>query len=443
MFKNIFLLLACLYILSTNLLAQSKGYEIKVKITPLKNVPIYLGYHFGDNQYVVDTTYLNENSTGIFKKNNNLPEGMYLIVLPNMKYFNILLTKNQQLIITNDTTNLYQNLIIENDEENIFFAQYQKQLYLLKKQINILEPKINQYPDSANIYNTIINDEQNKLVQLKEKWIEKNPNSLLSKIFKALDTKDFNFDATIFFKDVDFTDSRLLFTPAFSKTLDEFFTSLPSLSSLNIDSLYKAIDYIFMQSMKNPSVYEEISKYLISQFDLSGNYPNPDAFWYIADKYFLSGLTPWINEAFKTKLSKYNQRIESICMNHTFPSLYLNDEFEKKYNVLDTKAENTLLVFWNPECEHCIHYLKKLYNLYLNTSRTKLEVVAILTGNNKDLWKKEIKNYNWKNLYDSKLLNDFIEDLFLYNTPQIFLLDKNKKIIAKDITVEELTYWIK
>jgi len=332
--------------------------------------------------------------------------------------------------------------MIENDDENSFFAQYQKQLYSSKKHNSYFEKLMNQYPDSVNRYKKAINDEQNKLNQLKDEWIEKHPNSFLSKILKALEAKDFNFDAAVFFNNVDFTDSRLLFTPVFSKTLDDFFTSLPSLTTKNIDSLFKAIDYIFMRSMKNPSVYEEISKYLISQFDLSGNYPNPDAFWYIADKYFLSGLTPWISDAFKAKLSKYTQRIEKICINHTFPNLSLCDEFDKKCNVVETNAENTLIVFWNPECEHCMEYLKKLSNLYHATPQTKLEVIAILTGNNKELWKKEIKNYNWKNFYDPKLLNDFVEDLFLYNTPQLFLLDKNKKIIAKDITVEELTHWL-
>lgn len=35
-----------------------------------------------------------------------------------------------------------------------------------------------------------------------------------------------------------------------------------------------------------------------------------------------------------------------------------------------------------------------------------------------------------------KLLNDFIEELFLYNTPQVFVLDKDKRIVAKDIMPE-------
>lgn len=424
-------------------LSQPQGYSIRVKIKPLKNQPIYLGYHYGNNQYVVDTAMLDKNSEVIFKKSHTLPEGMYLIVLPNMKYFNIILSKNQNLTIENDTSNLYLNLKIENDEENKLFAEYQKQLYINQQHKEVYKERIKQHPDSAFYYNQLIDQNKNNLLQQKNEYIEKHPNWLFTKILKAILPTPFTLEATIYFANVDFTDHRLLFSPAFVQKLDDFFTSIPSLTLNNIDSLYKAIDYILMQSMKNTSVYEEISKYLIGQFDLSGNYPNPDAFFYIADKYFLNGLCPWVSDAFRAKLKKYNERIHTICLGSTFPNLYLSNIQNKKIKVTDFQSNYTLVVFWNPECEHCIDYLKKIKSVYSLYNQNQLEVVAILTGSNVELWKKEIVNYPWIHLYDPKLMNDFIEDLFLFNTPQMFLLDKDKKIIAKDILAEELNNWIK
>ncbi|MGQ9848350.1 MAG: thioredoxin-like domain-containing protein [Bacteroidales bacterium] len=436
-------ILGLLLITSLLSVGQSQGYKIKVKIMPLKNQPVYLGYHYGDNQYVVDTAMLNNNSEAIFSKPHTLPEGMYLIVLPDMRYFNIILSKNQNLSIENDTSNLYLNLKIENDDENKLFAEYQKQLYLNKLKNEEYKKRIKQYPDSAIIYNELINQNKNNLLQQKNEWIDKHPDWLFTKILKAILPTPFTFDASLFFANVDFSDQRLLFSPAYVQKLDDFFTSIPSLTINNIDSLHRAIDYILMQSMKNTSVYEEITKYLISQFDLSGNYPNPDAFFYIADRYFLNGLCPWVSDAFKAKLKKYNERIKTICIGSTFPSLYLSDIHNKKIKITDTKSNYTLVVFWNPECEHCIDYMKKIKNVYTSYNRNELEVVAILTGSNSELWKKEMDNYPWIHLYDPKHINDFIEELFLFNTPQVFLLDKNKKIIAKDILAEELKNWIK
>lgn len=431
------------FIISLLTCGQSKGYTIKVKIKPLKNQPIYLGYHYGNNQYVIDTAMLNKNSEAIFNKKHTLPEGMYLVVLPNMKYFNIIISKNQNLIIENDTTNLYLNLKIENDEENKLFAEYQKLLYLNQQNNKVYNERIKQYPDSEMIYKRLIEKNKNNLLKIKNEWIEKHPDWLFTKILKTILPTQFTFDASLFFANVDFTDNRLLFSPAFVQKLDDFFTSIPSLTLNNIDSLYRAIDYILMQSMKNASVYEEIAKYLINQFDLTGDYPIPDAFFYIADKYFLGGMCPWVSDAFKTKLKKYNERIHSICIGSTFPSVYFSDIQNKKIKITDTQSNYTLVVFWNPECEHCIDCLKKIKSVYSFYDQNQLEVVAILTGSNLELWKKEIVNYSWINLYDPKLLNDFVEDFFLVSTPQIFLLDKDKKIIAKDILCEEIKNWIK
>jgi thiol-disulfide isomerase/thioredoxin len=102
-------------------------------------------------------------------------------------------------------------------------------------------------------------------------------------------------------------------------------------------------------------------------------------------------------------------------------------------------------VFWNPECEHCVQYLAELKSIYQTYNRQQFEVIAILTSDKPELWKKTIheNDFIWKNYYDKKLLNDFIEDLFLYSTPQLFLLDKDKKIVAKDISTDELDTWLK
>lgn len=436
MFKSLSILGILLFV---NFLSFGQlGYEIKVKLKPLKNEPVYLGYHYGENQYVIDTAFLNNNSEAIFRKNHRLPEGMYLIVLPNMKYFNIIISKNQKFSIENDTTNLYLNLKIKNDEENKLFADYQRQLYLNKLKFRNLQERIMQHPDSEEFYNKIIEQNKSNLLAKKNEWIEKHPDWLFTKILKALLPVGFTFDAQKYFKNVDFTDEHLLFSPVFTYKLDDFFTSLPSLTINNIDSLYQAIDYILTQSMQNSSVYEEIIKYLLNQFDISGNYPNIDAFWYIANKYCLNELCPWINDNFKAKLAKYNNKIHKVCINETFPEIYLYDENDKKEKITETKSHFLLIVFWNPECEHCINYLNKLKKIYQSYNRNQFEVVGVLTGFNAELWKQEIKNYPWKNYYDPKLLNDFIEDLFLTNTPQTFLINKDKKIIAKDVLTEEL-----
>jgi hypothetical protein len=55
-------------------------------------------------------------------------------------------------------------------------------------------------------------------------------------------------------------------------------------------------------------------------------------------------------------------------------------------------------------------------------------------------WKNYIKEnkLDWINVADPKLQNNFREEFDIKTTPQIFILDKDKKILAKKIDEETL-----
>ena len=62
--------------------SQKKGYEIKITINGLPDSTIYLAYHFGDKQYLKDTVKLDRMGSGLFSGIEELPQGIYMVVLP-------------------------------------------------------------------------------------------------------------------------------------------------------------------------------------------------------------------------------------------------------------------------------------------------------------------------------------------------------------------------
>ena len=73
----------------------NKGYEISFKIDGLSDSTVYLAYHLGDKQYLKDSVRLDKSGNGLFKGKEPLPQGIYMIVLPGRKYFEMLLPENQ------------------------------------------------------------------------------------------------------------------------------------------------------------------------------------------------------------------------------------------------------------------------------------------------------------------------------------------------------------
>ena len=120
---------------------------------------------------------------------------------------------------------------------------------------------------------------------------------------------------------------------------------------------------------------------------------------------------------------------------------------KKKMHALQS---NYLILFIsNPDCPTCATVTEALANsnilesiFSLNNSDTKmLTVLSIYPDSNIDEWRKALPNLpqkNWVNAYDDGtiLTNKKLYDLKAI--PSLYLLDKNKQIILKDTSFEEI-----
>ena len=81
--------------------------------------------------------------------------------------------------------------------------------------------------------------------------------------------------------------------------------------------------------------------------------------------------------------------------------------------------------------------MKEIIDGYKDKS---VKVYAVCTEVEMDKWKKFIreKQLHWINVADPELKNNFRHDFDILTTPQIFLLNENKEIIAKKIEADTL-----
>ena len=64
---------------------SKEGYNITGNVVGLKDSTVMLAYYFGGKQYAVDTAVV-KNGSFTFKGNENLQEGIYLIVMSCLLY---------------------------------------------------------------------------------------------------------------------------------------------------------------------------------------------------------------------------------------------------------------------------------------------------------------------------------------------------------------------
>lgn len=117
-----------------------------------------------------------------------------------------------------------------------------------------------------------------------------------------------------------------------------------------------------------------------------------------------------------------------------------------KMDLYDVKADNTIMFFSNPGCEDCkavIDQLMSLQGLNEAIADGKLAVVNVYPDEDLKEW------FAYAPVYPDNWYNGFDQDLAvgggLYNLraiPSLYLLDKDKKVIFKDVDPMMLTDYL-
>ena len=133
---------------------ERPGYELNVSIPELKDSTVYLGYHFGDKQYIKDTLKLDSSGKGSLSGTDTLPQGIYMIILPGKQYFEVLMPDDQHFSISCSFPDYYRTLEFTGSAENNAFVSYQKHWMELQKQASEINKRLQgnrQNPDSLRI----------------------------------------------------------------------------------------------------------------------------------------------------------------------------------------------------------------------------------------------------------------------------------------------------
>ncbi|MFN2457017.1 MAG: thioredoxin-like domain-containing protein [Chitinophagaceae bacterium] len=444
---------------------SQEGYEIKVTLKPIRNQFVYLGHYYGKQLPIVDSVKLNEKSEGIFKGNKKLGGGIYLIGYPDRaKNFEILIDKNQRFSIIADTSNIAK-LTFHNSPENTEFKEYQGFMVQNGKLLDRLYVTRRNNPKDSATITTQIEAINKKVKQYRSKIIVANKNNLLATLLQAMQepevpgtdptaNKDslfaYRYFKNHFWDGVNFYDERLTRTPFFESRIDKYFEQLVYPKA---DSVIKEIDWM----MSYASVNEEMQKFLLLKFVnryLNQRYMWEDAvFVHLFEKYFAQKNYSWLTEQGKKVITERAYSLMANIFGNPASDVDLPDASGKKVTLYNVNAPYVLLIIWDPKCSHCKEVLPQLDSMYRKKWKAmgvKMFAMAKETDGTQKDWISFINEHkikDWVHVYYSKeedkvRVNAGIpgySQLFdVQSFPTLYLLDKNKRIIAKKITEKQV-----
>lgn len=393
-----------------------------------------------DLEYIVHAT-IKEGGTFNLKLDSTITKGMYKLVyaLPKEEYsFDIIYNAKEDIELTfnSETGVSYQKSM-----ENKLMSSYTNEMSLISQEIG----KCYALKSKDSLALKVIFSKQLK-TQLKFESDAKGTIALhfivankpyIPKNYQGLNTYVQNVK-THFFDNVNFNDIILQSSSFLTeRTLNYVFGTASDTEDetitykKNVDDVYKG-----MKEAK-PAIKEKIFLELWQQM-ADSDYESVAN--YIADKYLIP-LAKTLNDA---ELVKSLTQFKSLSIGNTAPDFLLKSTEDKgrankKLTDLHV-SENYLILFWSSTCSHCLNEIPQLKAYLKSIKKTKLQVIAIALEEDSKSWSKEIVKYPefihvlGINKWDNTIANSYNVNA----TPTYFLLNKDKKIIAKPYDLDAL-----
>lgn len=454
----------------TGSLAFAQGYQLTFKAPGYKNGIAFLTYYMGNNFNIADSAAIGNNGVAVFKGAEKLQPGIYAIFFPGKQLrTEFLIGPEQNVSITADTSDLVNKTIVTGSKENQLYDQYQK---VAASKGRLIQQERQAFSMAATKADSALHEKKytaliNDLNDYREGIIKNQPNSMMAALLSAMkepaypskvpvtrqDSIDnYNEYKKHYWDGISFMDDRIIRTPFFLKKIERYYREVISPEP---DTIIKDIDYKLLLARSSPEMYKFLLNWLTDEF-INPKYMGQDAvFVHLFEKYHSKGASPWLNEKQMESISRRAYMQMANLIGEKAADLDMLNPEDKPTSLYSLNADYTIVCFWDPNCGHCKEEVPRLDSIYrASWQKHNLKIFAVLTPDGKQNVKPEwlafIKEHNigdWAHAYKTKEMEDadlaaqkpsFRQLYDIIMTPTIYLLDKDKRIIGKKLTLLQL-----
>lgn len=433
--------------------AQS-GYRIEAKFAGMTGGECKLVFHYGEQMFVAKDGRIDQEGKVVFESEKPLERGLYLLAFPR-RVVEVFVGDEQRFSVSVDTANVVETIQFVGSEDNQRYYDYQRELredqkrfeeVYLKKGLNKPDADKNEIREIAIEYNK---EQRKKLAKL----AKKHPNSLAITMLRGyLDPElpspkkpDGGIDSTAlyfyhkahYFDNMNFDEEGIVRSPMLHQRLKAFFDNMVAPYT---DSITKESDIILAKA-QNRTVRKYIVSYLSKRYEVLRTLGQDGIYPYLLEKYYVNEPHLW-DSTTVASAQKVVDIQKPLIIGKVIPNLILSDTLGRPIELHELKADYTILFLFNPGCGHCKGEAPHLMELF-ETVKSKDYTLTIMTGtvfNNEADWLNFIRQYNMQPLLNGRDAWGTV-DFNRFNTfayPTIYVLDKDKRIVAKHIEVKQV-----
>lgn len=438
--------------LSLGTLQAQNPYKVNGCLDNNKYQEVYLAKILGAKTTIVDTSRVSKGCFD-FYLDPSTPPGMYSIILDPKKnaYIRILFNR-ENIVFQSDLGHLLNSMNFAESKENKLYYDYSKFISNCNRKIEMLTKIATLYTTEDAFFKNCQEEITNINRQLDTypiQIITDYPGTFVAKLYKAQqpvnvpiginDKERKRYIQGHYLDNIDFSYSPLVRTdilPIYFKNYLALFEQNGFSQTEQEVSYTEGIDKLLAKCSANQEVLDFAIKELLEIFSY-GNYDIMNA--YITEKYMLSDKCESDADARNYKMTIEN--IRRVSVGKFAPEIVMTDASGKETRLSSFTNDYTLVVFWSTNCPHCTTMLPELKDIYSKCDSNSFKILAFSIDTDRKKWTDFLTkdSYKWINYNDP--MGSQSSTCRAYNisaTPLFFLLNKEKKIVAKPLDLVEL-----
>ncbi len=425
--------------------------DIKVKINGMTSGVGKLVGFFGQQHYLADSSAISSTGEMRFKNPEGYAMGLYFILYQGNNYIQAMLGEDQQFEISADLSDLDGTMKSKGSIENEAFFLANSLERGLTPETQALAARIDGVAKGTPEYDKIKAqqvDMESKRRGLIQGVFKKYPNTLFTKFKKAgqnplvrdgvSDQEKVYHYKNEFWNDVDFSDRRLARTPVIFNKLKRYFTEL---TAQNPDSIKVSIDHLLERVLVHPEYYLFFTNWILNTYEpTETTLMDPQAVYvHVMQNYFTHQRAFWADSV---QIWGFQTRANEMALSlvgQIGPDVISTDQFGQKQSIFEKTSEYIIVYMYTPTCEHCQEQTPKLVQWYNQWKDKGADVYSIAIDTDDTEWKNYIKKTGMPFTAVHDPTNRSIYGKYFVDvTPELYVLNKERKIIGKNLKVNQI-----
>ena len=246
------------------------------------------------------------------------------------------------------------------------------------------------------------------------------------------------------FRQMNFNDTRLYHSGILDDVIESHYWLIEN-GGMAMDSMYRQMnlstDYLIKNIGNNDKLMNEVSDFLFHLLEKRSLFK--------ASEYLALQLLTQNSCTIDDNLTKQLETYRTMKVGNTAPNIIFSGNNRIKNIEVPTLKLNemntsyTLVVFGSSWCQKCTEEIPKMLTHYQEWKQKEVEIAFISLDTDEKEYIQFVKEFPWLSSCDFKSWDtQAAKDYHVFSTPTFFLLDKDRKILLRPNSVEQIDAWV-